>query len=167
MRCSASCLERFGPSSAGSRTPRTGMSVLRRRSAKQRATRKTVRAAPASAQHHQNSMAMVGCCRVDTIARTSAFTVAEIPSIRDELRDRSGFANIRLSLYSLVVRQLAFQRKMGWAPWWSLPATRSSSRFFEASLSIANPCRISTQVNPFVTNDAEIWREFQGSKQIS
>src|SRR5688500_19249485 len=101
------------------------------------------------------------------IARASAFTVAEIPSIREELLDRSGLVNIKLSLFSLAVTQLAFQRSTGWPPWWSLPDVTSSRSFFDGSDSDANPCRISTQTCPSTTNAAEICREFQGSKQIS
>lgn len=39
-----------------------------------------------------------------TIARESAFTVAAIPSMRDEFFDRSGLLNIRLSLDFLPIR---------------------------------------------------------------
>ena len=67
------------------------------------------------------------------IARASAFTVAEIPSIREELLDRSGLVNIKLSLFSLAVTQLAFQRSTGWPPWWSLPDVTNSRSFFDGS----------------------------------
>ena len=96
-----------------------------------------------------------------------ALTVAAIPSMRDELFDRSGFVNIKLSLLSLVERQLAFQRSTGCPPWWSLPAATNSSNFFDGSDSVATPCRISIQSWPCATIGTEIWREFQGSKQIS
>jgi hypothetical protein len=54
---------------------------------------------------------MLICRGFFTIARASALTVAAIPSMRDELFDRSGLVNIRLSLLSLVERQLAFRRQ--------------------------------------------------------
>src|ERR1019366_1732626 len=78
-----------------------------------------------------------------TIARASAFTVAAIPSIRDEFFDRSGLVNIRLSLLSFDVTQLAFQRRTGCPPWWSLPAVTNSSNFLDGSDSVPKPCRIS------------------------
>ena len=40
-------------------------------------------------------------------------------------------------------------------------------QFLRWSDSEENPCRISMQTYPFVTNAAEICREFKGSKQIS
>ena len=52
-----------------------------------------------------------------TMARARAFTVAAIPSILDECFERSGLLNIRLSLFSFAVTQLAFQRSTGWPPW--------------------------------------------------
>jgi hypothetical protein len=51
---------------------------------------------------------MLLCRGLFTMARASAFTVAAIPSMRDELFDRSGLVNIKLSLFSFVARQLAF-----------------------------------------------------------
>src|ERR1700704_2554218 len=107
---------------------------------------------------------MLICRGVLTIARASAFTVAAIPSIRDELFDRSGLVNIRLSLLSFVERQLAFQRSTGCPPWRSLPPVTNSSNFLDGSDSVATPWRISTQAWPCSTIGTEIWREFHGSK---
>ena len=52
----------------------------------------------------------------DNMARAIASAVAEIPSILEVFFWRCGFANIRQSLLSLVERQEAFQRKIGWPP---------------------------------------------------
>jgi hypothetical protein len=51
-----------------------------------------------------------------TIALARAFTVAAIPSILEELVERSGLANIRLSFCFFAVRQLAFYRSTGCPP---------------------------------------------------
>src|ERR1700730_5109590 len=87
--------------------------------------------------------------------------------MRDELFDRSGFVNIKLSLFSFVERQLAFQRSTGFPPWRSLPPATSSSNFLDGSDNVATPCRISIQMWPCSIIGTEIWREFHGSKQIS
>jgi len=55
---------------------------------------------------------MLLCRGLTAMARARAFTVAAIPSMRDELFDRSGLVNIKLSLFSFVARQLAFQRSV-------------------------------------------------------
>jgi hypothetical protein len=51
-----------------------------------------------------------------TIARMSVLPVAAIPSMLDELFDRSGFVKIKLLLLSFVERQLGFQRSTGFQP---------------------------------------------------
>ena len=77
--------------------------------------------APQNVRHHQTSILADCSCGGASIARAMAFASAEMQSMRLVLFSRSGLANIRLSLRSIVARQLAFQRSTGCAPWWSLP----------------------------------------------